>query len=711
MSEETVLSLIELYPSSPIEETFIFAKQCHQGQKRLSGEDFIEHPLAVAKIVADEGLSGATVQAALLHDVIEDSDCDRETISEKFGEEIAQIVEGLTKISSVSPRKSVRRHRLASYRKLLIAAADDARVLVIKLADRLHNMRTISALPASRQLQFATETAEIYAPLAHRLGMGKIKDELADRSLAILDPRAYLEAGELLQTRIKSGAGQRQQLKEIIEEALEANQIKGTVEDRVKSKSSIAAKLARSEGSKVWDIIGLRILVDDLDSCYRALGIVHGLWPPSPERIKDWIAMPRANRYQALHTTVIVEGKPVEVQIRTHEQHAVAEHGIAAHWLYKENLSEGGPQQKFIADLAIRQEEARDLEESFKQLKRDIFAEEIYLFTPKGEVKILPAGSCAIDFAYEVHSGLGEKSIGARVNNKIAPLTRPLQSGEVVEIISGERNGPSLDWLASVKTSKARSQIKHFHQTSLDREKIEKGFTVLGQQILKSGLVTIQDRAELEKALKRAGLDPDQAALSSEKSESNRKGIIKTLVRSLANNTAPAQPSKRGAHTAGAGVSIDGLEGVDFRLAGCCSPEPGDSISGFVSLARGVVIHHRNCPNLQAQKRKNKARIVSARWKTGNSSYRSQLALSFLDRPLLLKDLADAVAASGAEIIELELKTSGQVVRGQLIAAVSSPEQSKTLREEIENIDSLLTINRKTPMSQQKNSQPKKRRV
>lgn len=691
------MTLQERYQDSRIDEAIAFAEKYHAGQNRLSGEPFINHPIAVAEIVADEGLSGDAVIAAILHDTIEDSECEYQDIEREFGQEIADMVAGLTKIAAVSPRKSSRHHRLASYRKLILAASEDARVLVIKLADRLHNMRTIQALPRARQQQFAQETMEIYAPLAHRLGMGKIKDELADRALAISDPQAYQEASKLRDSRFET---RRRDLREEITRMLEEAAIKGEVQDRLKSRSSIANKLSTRPRSDIWDIIGIRILVDNIDDCYRVLGLIHNRWPPIPDRFKDWIAVPRANLYQSLHTTVMAEDKPVEVQIRTYAQHQIAEHGIAAHWLYKENLSEGGPKKtrEYIAQTAAGQSSALSLDEAFEQLKKDVFADEIYVFSPKGDVKILPIGSCAIDFAYEVHSGLGDSCVGARVDGQLVPLTKPLRSGQVVEILRGEREGPARDWLPVVKTSKARSAIRHFHQKSLDQEQAELGRRRIREAAASAKLATIVSDEDLDRELKKAGLNPDETLREAARDKTRVKGIIRRVINSIAGSKKAVEkrrPTRK--QTSGAAVSIEGMDGIDFRLAGCCSPEPGDPIAGFVSLSRGVIIHHRDCANLLAQKRRAKARVVKAQWRTGDSAYRSQVDVSYLDRPGLLQDIAAAVTSAGAELTELELKTSGQVVRGRLIATVISPEQSQTLRQGLLDIEGALTIYRHTP--------------
>ena len=696
------MTLQERYPDSQIQKALAFAEKCHLGQQRLSGEPFISHPVAVAEIVADEGLSGPAVIAALLHDTIEDSDCQYEDIEKEFGSEIADMVAGLTKIAAVTPRKSSRQHRLASYRKLILAASDDARVLVIKLADRLHNMRTIQALPPARQQQFAKETIEIYAPLAHRLGMGKIKDELADRALAISDPQAYQEANKLRETRFES---RRQDLHQEIERLLNEAKIEGEVQDRLKSRSSIAAKLARRPESDILDIIGIRVLLNNRDDCYRVLGLIHNHWPPIPDRFKDWIAVPRANLYQSLHTTVMASGKPVEVQIRTVDQHQIAEHGIAAHWLYKENLSEGGPikTSQYIAQAAAGQSDALGLEEAFLQLKKDIFADEIYVFSPKGDVKILPIGSCSIDFAYQVHSGLGDSCVGARVDHALVPLTKELHSGQVVEIIVGERQGPARDWLAAVKTSKARLAIRRFHQKSLDQEQAELGRKRIREAASGAKLATIVSDEDLDQELKKAGLNPNQVFLEAARDKTRVRGVVRQIINSIAGSTQrkiKRKPTPK--QTSGAAVAIDDMEGIDFHLAGCCSPEPGDPITGFVSLSRGVIIHHRHCRNLLAQKRQVPARVVGAQWRTGDAAYRSELDVSFLDRPGLLHDLASAVSSSGAELTELELKTSGQVARGRLVATVVSPEQSQKLREGLSGIEGSLTIARRTPSKTKK---------
>jgi guanosine-3',5'-bis(diphosphate) 3'-pyrophosphohydrolase len=713
ISRPEALQLLETFPAEreQLLAAIAFAEQAHHGQRRRSGEPFIVHPLTVGVILAEQGLSADTVIAGLLHDVIEDSAATREAVAEAFGDEIAHLVEGLTKMVQLAPRGTPRREKAATYRKLLLASADDARVLVIKLADRLHNIRTINAMPTNRAQAIARETLEVYAPLAHRLGMSKIKEELEDRSLSVLDHRAWEEA-ELIQTeRVGASGPMLTVIGEKLVEQLAADSITSEVTTRVKSRWSISEKVRRRGGAsdEIWDVLGIRILVTTVDECYRALGSIHALYPPRFDRFHDYIAVPKANLYQSLHTTVIVDdGSSVEIQIRTYEMHQIAEHGIAAHWLYKETLRGGGPRstQHFLAETAASQRSAPSMEEAFDALRSDVFEDEIYVFTPEGDVKVLPLGACAIDFAYAVHTDVGHRCVGSRVDGVLKPITRPLKNGEVVEIIVSKNTTPSRDWIDVVATSRARNKIRQFHQAELEHEQVAKGFRLIGIELKKAGLGPLTRGDQLAETLIEAGYDsPEKAALEAAKDEHRIEVIVRRIVKSLArqppSQTGPVTeelPLPRQPVTAGNeyGVLVDGEGGLMIRLAHCCSPEPGDEIIGYVSMNRGVSIHRGDCRNMQSAITAGSPRIKQANWdRSAYHSFRTEVEMVFLDRPGLTGDISGNIVDLGAEMIEITLRKEGKVARGVLVCLVASHEQSTALRDRLATLPGALKINRR----------------
>lgn len=691
--------LQESYPEAAdlIGQAIDLAVVSHAGQVRKSGEAYVLHPLAVAMILADEGLSSQTVIAGILHDLLEDTDVSPQLISEEFGPEILGLVDGVSKIAQLAPRGSAQRQKSATYRKLLLAAAEDARVLVVKLADRLHNMRTIAAMTPRSRLRIAKETLDVYAPLAHRLGMAAIRTELEDRSLAIVDPIAYEEAGQLQAEARRSGARRLKEMARQLRRALRSEQIEPIqIKSRVKSRYSIAEKRRRSH-KQPDDIMGLRVILENEDDCYRALGRIHALYTPLPGSFDDYIAVPRANLYQSLHTTVNAGGRTVEIQIRTASMDEVAERGIAAHWLYKENLRDGGPRstRKFIERAAENQTE--ELDQAFANLKADVFSDEIYVFTPRGEVRILPEGACAVDFAYAIHSDLGNRLVGARVDGKLQSLTRPLHSGQTIEVLTGKDDAPSLDWLDHVRTNRARNRIRSFHQAELAAERVAEGMKVLERELDKYGLKLHGEALEQELAV--LGYDdPDEVAGAALRQDGQARNIARRILEAHRKEPAEAPRQKKLKKTHAdedLGIMVDDMSGVSVRLAKCCHPEPKDAIIGYVSIGHGVTIHKADCANVLAWQRARSPRLIGARWGGPmQDSFVSELELRYRDRPGLLSDIAASVYSAGAELRSLELRERSGVVRGRAAIAVTSADQSELLRESLTAINGSLYVGR-----------------
>lgn len=700
------LALEEAYDDPRIAKAIEFGAKAHQGQVRKSGEPFFCHPLAVAVILQQQGLSADTIIAGLLHDTVEDSDTTVEDVKAAFGKEIAELVDGLTKIVQLAPRGTPKREKAATYRKLLLASASDARVLVIKLADRLHNLRTIKSMKPARASAIAKETLEVYAPLAHRLGMSKIKEELEDRSLAVLDPRTYEEAG-LIQIERQGVSGPLlEKFGHKVQDELRKAGIEAVVKTRVKSRYSISEKV-RTRGkdiNDIWDVLGMRVLVPERTDCYVALGVIHSLWIPRFDRFHDYIGVPKANLYQSLHTTVITDnGDPVEVQIRTHEMHEVAEYGIAAHWLYKETLSGGGPKatKDFLSETADEQNDAPTMEEAFESLKRDIFEDEVYIFTPEGDVKILALGSCAVDFAYAVHTDVGHHCVGARIDGVLKPILRPLKNGEVVEIITSATAEPSRDWIKKVATNRARSRIRQFHQAEVEKEQVEKGVKEIQIALKKAGLAPLAQKGRFTDAIVEAGYDSvEQAAIDAASDDSRVQLVVKRVIKSL---TGPAKKTKPKPGPAPApvvqnefGVLVEGDGTILVRLAHCCTPEPGDDIIGYVSLNRGVAIHRKNCRNMATYITNDSLRIKEAEWAdAAHNAFRTEIEIVYVNRPGLTGEIAKTIYDHGAEMMEMQLRSEGHTARGFVACQVISQEQSNELRTKLQNIKGSLKVARR----------------
>ncbi|HDR46943.1 MAG TPA: bifunctional (p)ppGpp synthetase/guanosine-3',5'-bis(diphosphate) 3'-pyrophosphohydrolase, partial [Geoalkalibacter subterraneus] len=591
-----------------VRKAYVFSAKVHQGQSRLSGEPYLTHPMEVAYILAQLRMDVPTVVTGLLHDALEDTLTTREEIQGVFGEEIASLVDGVTKIGKFFLRSHEER-QAENFRKMLIAMARDIRVILVKLADRVHNMRTLSHKPVEQQRRIARETLDIYAPLANRLGISWLKGELENLSFRYLEPKAYQELSEKISRKQKERESYIGEVKKLIFAKLEEQGIKGEVSGRLKHLYSVYLKMERQgiDFEQVHDLVAFRVIVDSVRECYEVLGIIHSTWKPVPGRFKDYIAMPKANMYQSLHTTVIGPfGDRMEVQIRTWDMHNVAEEGIAAHWKYKEGKSTPGDEQEtrgfgWLRQLMEWQRELTDSREFMDAVKIDLFPEEVFVFTPRGEVKELPKGATPVDFAYTVHSDVGHTCVGARVNGRLVPLKTPLHNGDVVEVITAPNHTPSKDWLKFVRTSKARNKIRQWVKAEQREKSIEIGRDLLEKELRKHGMSFNRalSSGEMNRALEELGfhqvdellasvgygkLSPGQAAArivpeeklrAEQESRPSRIGQVLSKIRK--------KPSSA--------IKIQGIEDIMVRFAKCCNPLPGDKVIGFITRGRGLTVH------------------------------------------------------------------------------------------------------------------------
>ncbi len=690
-----------------LERAFAFAQEAHGEQQRKSGEAFLSHPLEVAKICSTLTLDTPTLAAALLHDVVEDTNVGIEAVRKDFGEEIASLVDGVTRLEIVQLRDESQAENL---RKVVLAMAADVRVIFIKLADRLHNMRTIEHLPPERQKEKARETLEIYAPLAHRLGISSIKVELEDLAFKVLEPKRY----ELV---VKLVAETKSQREKFIEEArntlaeeLEKIGIKAKTEGRLKHLYSIYKKMKEKgkEFSEIYDLSAIRVIVDSLKDCYAALGVVHSLWKPIPGRFKDYIAMPKFNMYQSLHTSVMgPEGKPLEVQIRTQEMHEIAEFGIAAHWRYKEKIRTADEFEKRLSWLRQVFElgsELKDPREFLRSLKLDLLPEEVYVFTPRGDVVSLPQGSTPLDFAYQIHTEVGHSCVGAKVNKRIVPLDYQLQTGDVVEILSSKSSlGPSRDWLKIAKTSRARSKIRQWFSREEREDHTQVGKEALQKVLKKQGLLnTVSfESAEFEslaKSFNYKKIGDFLAGIGS--GQISPKQVVTRLIqyrsKQAAEQVVSAAVKKvkvRGVTESG--IIVKGVSDVLVRLASCCNPVPGDEIIGYVTRGRGVTVHRSSCPNLR-DLMKDEQRLIEVSWSRKlKGPFKTEIRVQALDRTHLLRDVSTVLSDSGVNILSATVTTTkdGLAIL-DFIFELGNLELLKTILANVRRVDSVFDVQR-----------------
>ena len=649
-----------------VEKAYTFSVEAHSGQLRESGESYITHPLGVSLILTELELDLVTIVAGLLHDVVEDTPVTLDQIQEEFGEEVAALVDGVTKLSRLD-FTSKEEQQAETLRKMFIAMAQDIRVVLIKLADRTHNLRTLRYLNTHKQKEIARETLEIYSPLAHRLGIYMIKWELEDLAFRYLQPDDYFELVDKLAKKRREREKFINRIIWILQDYLSEANIEAEIQGRPKHLYSIYNKM-KAQGKdlgEIYDLTAIRIIVDTVKDCYHTLGIVHTIWKPIPGRFKDFIAMPKPNMYQSLHTTVFAaENELAEIQIRTWDMHRTAEYGIAAHWRYKENVKEeASPDEKltWLRQLLEWQHDYRDARDFIKDLKGELFTDEVFVFTPKGDVIDLPVGSVTLDFAYKIHTDVGNRCTGARVNGRLVPLDYNLKTGDMVEVVTSKQGSPSRDWLKLVKTSHAKNKIRNWFKKERREENIEKGREMLEKEIrrinteqrlsLKSemleevgksfNILTVED---LYAAVGYGGVSVNQV-ISRLREEYKRKFGDEEKEKAAPE----VKPAKRPKHQS-VGISIQGMEGLLVRVARCCNPVPGDEIIGFITRGRGVSVHRRDCPNLASKNAEN-GRFLEASWEgEPEASYPVEVEITAEDRKNLLADIMSSVNESKVDI-------------------------------------------------------------
>jgi guanosine-3',5'-bis(diphosphate) 3'-pyrophosphohydrolase len=720
--DELLLEVAAHHPEADtdaIRRAYAFAEERHQGQQRRSGEPFVTHPLGVARICASLGMDGPSIVAALLHDTVEDTGATLAEIEVAFGAEVATLVDGVTKLTKIH-FESQAEHQAENYRKLIVSMASDIRVLVVKLCDRLHNMRTLSYMGKAKRIQKARETLEIYAPLAHRLGIHALKSELEDLSFSALHPRRYAEIEQLVNQRradreafvAEAGAFLDRELRAV---AIEPVEIVG----RAKHIYSIYEKMTHhgKEFNEIYDLTALRVIVDSVKDCYGAVGIIHSLWRPIPGRFKDYIAMPKLNMYQSLHTTVIgTQGNPLEIQIRTVEMHRTAELGVAAHWIYKSK--DGGKQLEgermaWLSRMMDWQRETKDPGEFLDTLRNDLNQpDEVYVFTPKGEVRNLPAGATPIDFAYDVHTDVGHRCVGARVNGRIVPLTYRLRSGDFVEILTSKApRGPSRDWLGLVTTSKARSKIRAFFRREQREDAEHRGRELLQENLRKAGLPSqkVAGSPLLLEVIQEMGFRKAEDFYISIGSgrTSVQTAVNKLMARLKAGQAMADEPSagmekkklrSRSIQPSGElGISVEGVADVLVRMANCCKPVPGDDIVGYISLGRGITVHREDCPNARALSR-NPERFTPVSWSgAAHRSFRVELAVDGWDRPRMLEEISRTISESGANIASALCTVDDQMARTRFTVELGDIDALRGLIGALRNVDGVFDAYRVTP--------------
>jgi len=701
-----------------ITRAFQYAAAAHEGQLRRSGQEFIHHPWGAAKILAGLRLDEATIAAALLHDTVEDTGIAIEDLRTEFGAEIAKLVEGVTKLTRVQ-FQSREQAEAENYRKLVVAMAEDVRVILIKLADRLHNLRTIEYMGKQTQVRKARETLEVYAPLAHRLGIHALKWELEDLAFGTLHPRKYEEIKQMVSERRADREEHVREAALVLQQELDKVDIPADISGRAKHFYSIYDKMARKgrEFNEIYDLTAMRVIVErgaeeGTRDCYGALGLIHSLWKPMPGRFKDFIAMPKFNGYRALHTTVIgPQGRPLEIQVRTNDMHETAELGVAAHWIYKGGRSKGHDDEwtQWVKQLMDVGTNEADPHEFMKTFRTDLFDEEVHVFTPKGQVKTLPAGSSPIDFAYAVHTDVGHRTVGAKVNGRIVPLHYRLKNGDFVEILTSKQGrGPSRDWMKVAKSSRARNKIRQWFTRETREDQEHKGREALEQALKQQNLpyAKLRGSAVLAQVIRDSGFKKAEDFYLALGSGRLQPGAIvnKVIQRLKTEQVAEEAPvvvksSKARSTVSGSevGVVVQGVEDVLVRLAKCCTPVPGDPILGYISLGKGITIHREDCPNVRALKR-NEERFTPVEWSgDGTKSFRVEIAVTSWDRPRLLEDVARTFSEHGANIVAYGGAVDDQLAKNRYTVEVGDVSSLRSLLNSLRAVDAVFDAYRVTP--------------
>ncbi len=693
-----------------VEEAYAFAAEAHRGQTRLTGDPYIIHPLDAAMTVADLKLDAAAISGALLHDVQEDCGVPNDEIKRRFGEEVARLVDGATKLDKITWRAPSERPgdqtiQAESLRKMFLAMAEDIRVVIIKLADRLHNMRTLDAKPPEKRIRTAQETMEIYAPLANRLGIWQIKWELEDLAFRYLEPERYKQIAKQIQSKRTVRERYIAQVERILNEELAKHDIKADVKGRAKHIYSIAQKAEKYEAQhksfeEIYDLLALRVIVDTIGDCYNALGVVHGLWHPIPGQFDDYIASPKESLYQSLHTTVMAIGaRPLEIQIRTQDMHQLAEYGVAAHWAYKED---GRQDQQYVQRMSwLRQllewqREMSAAEEFVESVKTDLFRDQVFIYTPKGEIKEMPAGATPIDFAYRVHTELGHRTVGAKIRGRLVPLTYQLQNGDVVEILAGKTSrGPSRDWLNTnlgyIKTGHSREKIRQWFKKQERAENIDRGREIIDKELRRMNLSLSECQDDVLKIFKYDNLDDFLAALGFGGVSSAH---IPARLAPLIHKDEPEIPAIDGpqrrvtSHT----VQVLGTGDLLTQIARCCNPVPGDRIIGYITRSRGVTIHREDCYNVLHEDEKD--RLVDVEWGRTDASYPVAVHIEAWDRVGLLRDVSTLVSEEKVNMMGVRTEHGDRTTSVYLTLETTGVAQLSRLMAKLESVRGVITVNR-----------------
>src|SRR5690625_4163438 len=704
-----------------IRRAYNFAEDAHKEQYRKSGEPYINHPVQVANILVDLQMDPVTIAGGFLHDVVEDTEVTLDDLREAFNEEVAMVVDGVTKLGKIK-YKSKEALQAENHRKMFVAMAKDIRVILIKLADRLHNMRTLKHLPTEKQRRISNETLEIFAPIAHRLGISTIKWELEDTALRYLNPKQYYRIVQLMKQK---RAERESYIEEVIEEVrsqLKTVHIEAEMSGRPKHLYSIYRKMVKQnkQFNEIYDLLAVRIIVDSIKDCYAVLGIIHTCWKPMPGRFKDYIAMPKPNLYQSLHTTVIgPKGDPLEVQIRTKEMHEIAEYGIAAHWAYKEgnkshtSPSSIGKQLSWFSDILDWQKDEPDAEEFVESLKVDLFSDMVYVFTPKGEVIELPSGSIPLDFAYRIHTEIGNKTVGARVNGKMEPLDYKLVNGDIVEVITSKHSyGPSQDWLKITQSSQAKSKIRNYFKRQKREENIEKGKLEIekGIKALKLSPKEVLTEENINRVCEKfnfGSLDDLYAAVGYQgitsslivtrltddirRKQEQEEQLEETIEKTISEAKSYVRHGKDTA-----GVKVEGIDNILIRLARCCNPVPGDDIKGYITKGRGVSDHRSDCPNIQTEEAKQ--RRIDVKWLDEDEQtkeYYLDLEISGYDRHGLINDVLQTVNGMKTQIAEVKGRADkNKIAYIHITVLIKNKEHLREVINQIKQIEDIYAVTR-----------------
>lgn len=728
MTIQDVLDVVATYMNEEnvqfIERAYIAARDAHEGQFRKSGEPYIIHPIQVAGILAHLQMDPATVAAGFLHDVVEDTSVSREDLVEQFSEEVAELVDGVTKLDKLKFRSNEEK-QAENHRKMFIAMAQDVRVILIKLADRLHNMRTLHHVPKEKQKRISAETLDIFAPLAHRLGISTIKWELEDTALRYLNPQQYYRVAHLMDKKRTEREEYLENVMGIIRKEVDGMGLEAEISGRPKHIYSIYRKMVmqHKEFNEIYDLLAVRIVLKSIKDCYAVLGVVHTLWKPMPGRFKDYIAMPKQNMYQSLHTTVVGPGgDPLEVQIRTEDMHKIAEYGVAAHWAYKEGRGKNTgtdieSKLTWFREILELQHESPNAEEFMESLKFDLFSDMVYVFTPKGDVIELPKGSVPLDFAYRVHSEVGNQTIGVKVNGKMVPLDEPLETGDIIEVLTSKQSfGPSRDWLKIVNTSQARTKIKQYFKRQARQEHIEKGREMIEHELNVQNYTKEEalTHDNIQRALDKFSFASEEdmyaqvgaggftalqvANRLTEKLRRERKEQ-ETLDKVVSNIKATQAEAKK--KVPDSGVIVKGIDSMLIRLAKCCSPVPGDDIIGFITKGRGVSVHRTDCPNV-VHSTEEEDRFLDVAWAVDektktNKKFDVDIEIFALDRPGLLNEVMIEIAEMNVPIAAIEGKASSQkTARIHLTIQIKTIEHLEHIARRLKQIPDVQAVHRVT---------------